>query len=197
MSAAGPGPLAAFMGLWVGMSAAMMLPSAAPTISLFALVRGDRERSATLPTAVFVVGYLLAWTAVGLAAYAVARALGGASPLDAMWSRRLEAAAFAAAGLYELTPLKSACLRHCRSPLGFLVRKQRTSALRVGVEHGTVCVGCCAGLMLVLVALGAMNLLWMGLVAGLIVLQKVLPYGDRASVPLGIAFLLVAAGLLV
>jgi predicted metal-binding membrane protein len=197
MSTTGPGPLAAFLGLWVGMSAAMMLPSAAPTISLFALVRGDRERSATLPTAVFVVGYLLAWTAVGLAAYAVARALGGASPLDAMWSRRLEAAAFAAAGLYELTPLKSACLRHCRSPLGFLVRKQRTSALRVGVEHGTVCVGCCAGLMLVLVALGAMNLLWMGLVAGLIVLQKVLPYGDRASVPLGIAFLLVAAGLLV
>jgi predicted metal-binding membrane protein len=197
MSAAGPGPLAAFLGLWVGMSAAMMLPSAAPTISLFALARGDRERSATLPTAVFVVGYLLAWTAVGLAAYAVARALGGASPLDAMWSRRLEAAAFAAAGLYELTPLKSACLRHCRSPLGFLVRKQRTSALRVGVEHGAVCVGCCAGLMLVLVALGAMNLVWMGLVAGLIVLQKVLPYGDRASVALGIAFLLVAAGLLV
>jgi predicted metal-binding membrane protein len=194
---AGPGPLAAFLGLWVGMSAAMMLPSAAPTISLFALARGDRERSATLATAVFVAGYLLAWTAVGLAAYAVARALGGASPLDAMWSRRLEAAAFAAAGLYELTPLKSACLRHCRSPLGFLVRKQRTSALRVGVEHGAVCVGCCAGLMLVLVALGAMNLVWMALVAGLIVLQKVLPYGDRASVPLGIAFLLVAAGLLV
>jgi predicted metal-binding membrane protein len=197
MSATGPGPLAAFLGLWVGMSAAMMLPSAAPTISLFALARGDRQRSATLPTAVFVVGYLLAWTAVGLAAYAVARALGGASPLDAMWGRSLQAAAFAAAGLYELTPLKSACLTHCRSPLGFLVRKQRTSALRVGVEHGGVCVGCCAGLMLVLVALGAMNLVWMALVAGLIVLQKVLPYGDRAAPPLGLAFLLVAVALLV
>ncbi|MDQ5820001.1 MAG: DUF2182 domain-containing protein, partial [Actinomycetota bacterium] len=143
------------------------------------------------------VGYLLAWTAAGLAAYAVARALGGASPLDAMWSHRLEAGAFAAAGLYELTPLKSACLRHCRSPLGFLVRKQRTAAIRVGLEHGAVCVGCCAGLMLVLVALGAMNLVWMALVAGLIVLQKVLPYGDRASVPLGIAFLALAVGLLV
>jgi len=71
------------------MSAAMMLPSAAPTISLFALARGDRQRSATIPTAVFVAGYLLAWTAVGLAAYGAARALGGASPLDAMWSRRL------------------------------------------------------------------------------------------------------------
>lgn len=197
MSAAGPGSVAAFLGLWVGMSAAMMLPSAAPAISLFALARGDRERSATLPTAVFVAGYLLAWTALGLTAYAVARALGSASPLDAMWGRRLEAGAFAAAGLYELTPLKSACLRHCRSPLGFLVRRRRTSALRVGLEHGAVCVGCCAGLMLVLVALGAMNLLWMGVVAGLIVLEKVLPYGDRAAMPLGIAFLLVAVGLLV
>jgi predicted metal-binding membrane protein len=196
MSTTGPGPLAAFLGLWVGMSAAMMLPSAAPTISLFALARGDRERTATLSTAVFVAGYLLAWTALGLAAYAVARALGGASPLDAMWSRRLEAGAFAAAGLYELTPLKSACLRHCRSPLGFLVRKRRTSPLRLGVEHGAVCIGCCAGLMLILVALGAMNLAWMAVVAGLIALQKVLPHGDRASVPLGIAFLAVAVGLL-
>ncbi len=197
MSTVGPGPLAGFLGLWVGMSAAMMLPSAAPTISLFALARGDRERSASLPTAVFVAGYLLAWTALGLAAYGVARGLGGASPLDAMWSRRLEAAAFAAAGLYELTPLKSACLRHCRSPLGFLVRRRRTSALRLGLEHGGVCVGCCAGLMLVLVALGAMNLAWMALVAGLIILQKVLPYGDRASLPFGIAFLVVAVALLV
>ncbi|HEY8776829.1 MAG TPA: DUF2182 domain-containing protein [Gaiellaceae bacterium] len=197
MSAAGPGPVAAFLGLWVGMSAAMMLPSAAPTISLFALARGDRQRSATIPTAVFVAGYLLAWTAVGLAAYGAARALGGASPLDAMWSRRLEAVAFAAAGLYELTPLKSACLRHCRSPLGFLVRRRRTSALRLGVEHGAVCVGCCAGLMLVLVALGAMNLVWMALVAGLIVLEKVLPHGDRAARPLGLAFLAVAVALLV
>ncbi len=196
MSAAGPGPLAAFLGVWFGMSAAMMLPSAAPAISLFALVRGDRERSATIPTAVFVAGYLLAWTAVGLSAYVAARALGSASPLDAMWGRRLEAGAFAAAGLYELTPLKSACLRHCRSPLGFLVRRRRTTALRLGVEHGTACIGCCVGLMLVLVALGAMNLVWMALVAGLIVLQKVLPYGDRVSVPLGIAFLVVAVGLL-
>jgi len=178
------------------MSAAMMLPSAAPTISLFALARGDRERAATLSTAVFVAGYLLAWTAVGLAAYGVARGLGSASPLDAMWSRRLEAAAFAAAGLYELTPLKSACLLHCRSPLRFLVRRRRTSPLRLGVEHGAVCVGCCAGLMLVLVALGAMSLFWIALVAGLIVLQKVLPYGDRAAAPLGIAFLVVAVGLL-
>jgi predicted metal-binding membrane protein len=175
------------------MSAAMMLPSAAPAIRFFTLTRGDRA----LPTAVFVAGYLLAWTAVGLAAYGVARALGSASPLEAMWSRRLEGAAFAVAGLYELTPLKSACLSHCRSPLGFLVRKQRTSALFVGVEHGAACVGCCAGLMLVLVALGAINLVWMALVAGLIVLQKVLPYGDRAARPLGLAFLVVAAALLV
>jgi predicted metal-binding membrane protein len=197
VTVAGPGSVAVFLGLWIGMSAAMMLPSAAPTISLFALARGDRERAATLSTAVFVVGYLLAWSALGLAAYAVARALGSASPLDAMWSRRLEAGAFAAAGLYELTPLKSACLRHCRSPLGFLVRKRRTWSLRLGLEHGVACIGCCAGLMLVLVALGAMSVLWMALVAGLIVLQKVLPHGDRASVPLGVAFLAVAAGLLV
>jgi predicted metal-binding membrane protein len=190
---AGPGSVAAFLALWLGMSAAMMLPSAAPTISLFTLARGDRA----LPTAVFVAGYLLAWTAVGLAAYAVARALGSASPLDAMWNRRLEGVAFAVAGLYELTPVKSACLRHCRSPLGFLVRRRRASALRLGVEHGAVCVGCCVGLMLVLVALGAMNLVWMAAVAGLIVLQKVLPHGDRASVPLGMAFLAVAVGLLV
>jgi predicted metal-binding membrane protein len=100
-------------------------------------------------------------------------------------------AALAAAGLYELTPLKAVCLRHCRSPMHFLLGGWRLGfggAIRMGVEHGAYCVGCCWGLMVILFTLGVMSLFWMGVVAALIFAQKVLPYGDRLTQVSAFAF---------
>ena len=183
------GGLGWYLGVWVTMTAAMMLPSALPMM----LVVGRTSRSGTWP---FAGGYLVVWTAYGLAAYGVSRLLAGAGFLA--WDRAgpyVAGGAIAAAGLYELTPLKHVCLRHCRSPLGFVIsrwRAGRVGALRMGAEHGAICVGCCWGLMLVLFALGVMSLLWMAVVGAVIFVQKVLPAGDRLAVLF--AALLVAAG---
>ena len=182
---AGPGTdlggLGWFLGIWVTMTAAMMLPSAAPTVLVYAHFSRSRRIGA------FVAGYLVAWTVYGLAAYGAYRLVTGAGFGWLSWPGEglyLAGAAIAAAGLYQLTPLKEACLRRCRAPLGQLVRgwrEGRTGALRMGVEHGLVCVGCCWGLMLSLFALGVMSLFWTALVAAAIFAEKVLPCGDRIA----------------
>ena len=185
------GPLAWYLGLWVTMTAAMMLPSVGP----MALAYADLARRPRAGTAFFVTGYLVAWTGYGLVAYAVYSAL---RPELLGWGRYVTGAALAAAGLYELTPLKSVCLRHCRTPLHFVLsrwRPGRLGALRMGTEHGAYCVGCCFGLMLVLFVLGLMSLVWTALVAALVFAEKVLPLGDR--LPRVVAAALVAGGLLV
>jgi predicted metal-binding membrane protein len=201
---AGPGTdlggLGWYLGIWTTMMAAMMLPSALPMVLLFSRVSAERARRAQafVPTWVFVVGYLAVWVAYGLAAYALARGIraAGAGFLD--WDRAgpyVVGGAIAAAGLYELTPLKTMCLRHCRSPLHFVVtgwREGTAGALRMGAEHGAYCVGCCFGLMIALFALGVMSLFWMGLVAAVIVVQKLVPRADRL-VPV-VAAVLVALG---
>jgi predicted metal-binding membrane protein len=178
---AGPGTdlgaLGWYLGICVTMTAAMMLPSAAPAVSLCARVRGDAQTSA------FVGGYLIAWTLYGLAAYAVYRGIRAASPSFLAWDEHgpwVAGSALAAAGLYQLTPLKSACLRHCRSPLHFLMRGRMGApgALWMGVEHGAICVGCCLGLMLALFALGVMSLFWMGAVGVAILIEKAMPGGE-------------------
>jgi predicted metal-binding membrane protein len=142
----------------------MMLPSTAPTVLMFARARRGVQVWA------FVFGYLVAWTVYGLAAYAVYRGIRAAAPSFLAWDGDgpwVAGGALAAAGLYQLTPLKAACLRHCRSPLHFLL-------------HGRpgLCVGCCFGLMLALFALGVMSLFWMAVVAALILVEKVLPGGE-------------------
>lgn len=150
-------------------------------------------------TTFFLAGYLVAWTGYGLLAFAVYRALRAAAPAFFRWDsggRYLAGAAVAAAGLYELTPLKSVCLRQCRTPLHFVLgrwRPGRLGALRMGTEHGAYCVGCCFGLMLLLFVLGLMSLVWMVLVAALVFAEKVLPLGDR--LPRAVAAALVAVGL--
>jgi predicted metal-binding membrane protein len=193
---AGPGTdlgtLGWYLGIWVTMMAAMMLPSAAPTVLMFARSRGDAQ------TWVFVVGYLLAWTGYGLAAYAVYRGIRAAAPSFLAWDKAgpwVAGGALAAAGLYQLTPLKSACLRHCRSPLHFLLRGRPggLGALLMGIEHGSVCIGCCIGLMLALFALGVMSLFWMGVVAAAILIEKALPGGEAFGRLL--AVVLVALGI--
>jgi predicted metal-binding membrane protein len=192
---AGPGTdlgaLGWFIGIWVTMMAAMMLPSAAPTVLMFSRLRRDAH------TWAFVLGYLLAWTGYGLAAYAAYRGIRASAPSFLAWDDRgpwVAGAALAAAGLYQLTPLKAACLRHCRSPLHFLLhsRPGRLGAVQSGCTHGGYCVGCCTGLMLALFALGVMSLFWMAVVAAAILVEKTLPGGEAFARLL--AVVLVALG---
>jgi predicted metal-binding membrane protein len=178
---AGPGTdlgtLGWFLGIWVTMTAAMMLPSAAPTVILVASLR----RAADSWT--FVAGYLLTWTAYGLAAYAIYRVFTAWEPSFLAWDERgpwVAGGALIAVGLYQLTPLKSTCLRHCRTPFHFLMHTREGSigALRGGVVHGAYCIGCCIGLMLALFALGVMSLFWMAVIAAVILVEKLLPRGE-------------------
>ena len=180
---AGPGTdlgaLGWYLGIWVTMMAAMMLPSEAPTVLIFGRTRGGQ-------TGEFVAGYLVAWTPLraGRVRRVPRRPRGGPSFLA--WDEHgpwVAGGALAAAGLYQLTPLKTACLRHCRSPLHFLLRGRpgRLGALWMGIEHGGVCVGCCIGLMLALFALGVMSLFWMGVVAVAILVEKTAPRGDAIA----------------
>jgi predicted metal-binding membrane protein len=202
---AGPGTdlggLAWFLGVWVTMMAAMMLPSAAPMTLAFQRLSSQRERHghSFVPTWVFVGGYLLVWIFYGLAAYGLFRLVSQAGFGFLAWDRAgpyVAGGAIALAGVYELTSLKSVCLRHCRSTTHFVVtrwRPGRPGALAMGAEHGTYCIGCCAGLMLVLFALGVMSLLWMVLVATVIFAEKVLPGGLRLTRVIAIG--LIAAGI--
>lgn len=202
---AGPGTdlggLAWFVGVWVTMTAAMMLPSTAPMVAAVrraAAGIGGRPAPPAV-TALFVAGYVAAWTAYGLAAYAVFRLLDAHHPGWVAWDRggpAVAGVAVAAAGLYQLTPLKRACLRHCRTPLHFVMhrwRAGRAGAVAMGIEHGAWCVGCCAGLMLVLFAVGVMSLWWMAVVAAVIFAEKVLPSGERLTVPVAVCLLALGA----
>jgi predicted metal-binding membrane protein len=190
-----------FAGIWVTMMAAMMFPSAAPMVLLFNRVSSERaKRGETfVPTWVFALSYLAVWTLYGLAAYGLYRLVAHFDFGFLDWDRGgryVAGGAIAAAGLYELTPLKSVCLRHCRSPLHFVMghwRHGRLGAIRMGVEHGAYCVGCCWGLMIVLFALGVMSLTWMAVVAALVFAQKVLPYGGYLTRVFAVGF--VAAGI--
>jgi predicted metal-binding membrane protein len=202
---AGPGTdlggLGWYVGIWVTMMAAMMLPSAAPMVLLFRRVSSERARrgQSFVPTWVFVLAYLAVWAVYGLAAYGVYRLVVHVGGDFFAWDRGgpyVAGAAIALAGVYELTPLKSVCLRHCRSPMHYVLghwRHGRLGAIRMGAEHGAFCVGCCWGLMLVLFALGVMSLTWMAIVAGLIFAQKVLPRGELLTRVFAVAF--VAAGI--
>jgi len=204
---AGPGTalgsLGFFIGTWVLMMAAMMFPSIAPMVMMFARIQeGRRERGASVPagvTALFVGGYLLSWTATGLFAYGIFE-LGRAVTGDLFaWDGAgpyLAGGIIVGAAIYQLTPLKDVCLRHCRSPLMFLMthsKPGRLGSLRMGIEHGGYCVGCCWMLMAALFALGIMSIGWMAFIAALIAIEKLLPW--RAIANRGIALLLLVLGL--
>ena len=192
-----PGAPAWFVGVWVVMMAAMMLPSVAPTVALYAqLARG---RAPWGPLA-FSAGYLLTWSAAGVFAY-VLFVLGRALLGDALaWDgagRWLAGATLLLAAAYELTPLKDRCLAHCRSPVGFMLGRWRdgvAGALRMGAHHGAWCLGCCWALMASLFALGVMSIAAMAFVAALIALEKLLPWKRVAT--WATAALLVAIGVL-
>jgi predicted metal-binding membrane protein len=175
------------------MMAAMMLPSVAPTVALYA--RMTKARSAWSPT-LFVAGYLLVWGAVGAVAFAVASVAGDVLAWD-RGGRWIASVTLLAAAVYELTPAKNICLQKCRSPLGFLLgawRDGRAGALQMGSRHGAWCVGCCWALMASLFALGVMSIAWTAFVAALIAVEKLLPW--RRVATYGTATVLVALGVL-
>jgi predicted metal-binding membrane protein len=178
------GTLAWFVGVWVVMMAAMMFPSVAPTVALYSSMTKSRSPVAPL---VFASGYLIAWTSVGVFAFAVASAGGRISGDLLAWDRAgrwVAGATLIVAAVYELTPLKDVCLGKCRSPLGFLLgswRKGRLGALQMGARHGAWCIGCCWALMASLFALGLMSIVWMAVVAGLIAFEKLIPSRRTAT----------------
>jgi predicted metal-binding membrane protein len=178
------GSLAWFLGVWAVMMAAMMLPSAAPTVALYA--RMTRRRDLFGPLA-FAAGYLLTWTAAGLLAYLLielARDLAGERLAWERSGRWLAGGTLVAAAAYELTPLKDVCLAKCRSPLGFLVSSWReglAGALGMGARHGAWCLGCCWALMASLFALGVMSVAWMAFVAAVVALEKTVPAGRAVT----------------
>ena len=195
---------ATFAGSWALMMAAMMLPSMTPVVSLYDRMRvGHRMHRGA--TAAFVAGYLAMWTAIGLAAYGLVRAgdalLGGTLGWNDA-GREVAAVVILLAAAYQLSPLKERCLRHCRSPLGFLLAHWRggyDGAVRMGATHGAWCVGCCWALMATLFAVGLMSLGWMAFVAVLIAVERLVPFSEvttrrviaAALVIIGLALLVV------
>lgn len=192
------GALGWYLGIWVTMMAAMMLPAAAPMVLVFARIARERARRGKtwVPTWIFVAGYLATWTAFGLLGYTIYRLIAKVGPGFLAWDdygALMAGGAVVLAGLYQLTPLKSVCLRHCRTPLHFVLhgwREGYSGALRMGAEHGAYCVGCCWGLMLILFALGMMSLVWMAVVAAVIVAEKITPFGEHLSRAFAVAFVL-------
>jgi predicted metal-binding membrane protein len=195
------GALGWFLGVWVVMMAAMMFPSLAPTVALYATM--TRQRGMDRPL-LFAGSYLLVWGAAGLGAYGVFRLGSSVFGGDLAWhagGRWFAAGVLILAAMYELTPLKDACLAKCRSPLGFLLgswRDGRRGALAMGSRHAGWCMGCCWALMAALFALGVMSLTWMAFVAALIALEKTVPWGravtwGTAAVLLVLAIAIVAA----
>jgi predicted metal-binding membrane protein len=185
---AGPGTdlgaLGWFVGVWVVMMAAMMFPSLAPTVALYATM--TRRRGFDRPL-LFAAGYLLVWGAAGVGAYGlfvIGRSLFGDHLGWDAGGRAFAAGVLGLAAVYEVTPLKGACLSKCRSPMGFLLgtwREGRRGALSMGSRHAGWCLGCCWALMAGLFALGVMSLTWMAFVAALIALEKTLPWRRAAT----------------
>ena len=177
-----------FIVAWIVMMAAMMIPSSAPMFLLFRLSANDGPHG-ELRTLAFGAGYLLVWALVGVVV------LGAQRVLDVVVSPDLRplgvAAVLLAAGVYQFTPLKATCLRACQTPADFLVRHWRSGALgalRLGIDHGLYCFGCCWALMAVLVAAGGMGLAWVALIAVIVLVEKVVPRALWFGRAVGVAF---------
>ena len=180
-----PATFALTFAMWAVMMVGMMLPSATPMILTFsALRRRKAEAAARFPPAfLFAFGYLLTWSGFSLLATLLQWTLdqlAQLSPMLTTTNATLGGALFLLAGLYQLTPLKQACLRHCRSPFAFLFNRWRdgwTGALRMGLDHGAYCLGCCWLLMALLFVVGVMNLLWVAAIALFAFAEKLLRGG--------------------
>ncbi len=189
--------------MWAVMMVAMMLPSASPMVLLYARVVRQAEgqgraRNASASIAAFASGYLTLWILFSALAVIAQYVLERTAALSAMMSSRsvlLSGMLLVAAGLYQLTPLKGACLRHCRGPAAFIAAHWRpgvVGAWRMGLSHGAYCVGCCAALMLLLFVGGVMNLIWIAGLTLLVAIEKLAPFGPLTARVVAVA--LIAGG---
>jgi predicted metal-binding membrane protein len=198
------GYLALVFLMWAVMMVAMMLPSALPSILIFQrAIRNDPTvRSPARRMFAFAAGYVVAWSLFSVAATLLQWGLAEAallSPMMVSVSPWLGGAILIAAGLYQWTPLKSSCLRHCRSPLAFLVEHWQPGipgALRLGMRHGLYCIGCCWALMLLLFVGGVMSLLWIAGITAFVLLEKLAPHGVQGGRLSGLALMLCGAWVL-
>ena len=181
---------ALFLITWLVMMVAMMFPSVTPMTLAFASVTRARGEGA-LPTAAFIFGYLMVWTAAGLVPLGVLQALNQIWMTPPSWLPRVGGAVIILAGIYQFTPLKDACLRACRSPLGFILNHNfgggPVSAVRAGASHGLYCLGCCWALMAVLAVLGLMNIGWMAVFAAIFFIEKNARRGELLPRIVGVA----------
>jgi predicted metal-binding membrane protein len=188
--------LATFVGMWTLMMAAMMLPSAFTMIVLYASMVQSQHRRLGL----FIGGYLLAWSLTGIPAFGLAWATGRIAADYASWTTTSAVVIFASCGLYQLTPLKDRCLRHCRTPLSHLLHygsyRGALRDLRAGAHHGLYCLGCCWGLMALIIAFGVMNLVAMVALAGVVVLEKQWVHGEAVAKVAGVVSLLLAVAVI-
>jgi len=195
------GGLGVFLAVWTVMMGAMMLPSAAPMILTFAAAQARRDRNVAVPTWMFVTCYILVWGYAGLVVYVLLHA--GKDLVDHLawlesgaWAPLALGVTLTLAGLYQFTPLKRLCLRHCRSPLAFVKQHWRDGGAEMGFRHGLYCLGCCWAFFSVQVAAaGMMSIAWMLLITLVVFAEKMLPHGPRISV--AVALGLIALGLLV
>jgi predicted metal-binding membrane protein len=189
---------AAFVGAWGVMMAAMMLPSALPMILLYRTVSQNMVRSGqqVAPTLVFAATYLVVWLLFGVPVYLFSAAVGYAVRLSDNLAGLLAyalAIVLVAAGAYQFTAIKRICLKNCQNPISFLMHRWRGGyggTLRVGGSHALYCVGCCWGLMAVLVAAGAMGLNWVLLIAAIVFAEKLMPRGEWTARLVGAALVL-------
>ncbi len=192
-------PWAAFdfavsLAMWAAMMMAMMVPTASPMVLMFARTnrRWRRQDGAVVPTGIFVAGYIAVWLAFSVAATVLQwgfQSVGLISPMVGKANIVFGGLVLVAAGLYQWTPFKDACLRLCQTPLGFLMTRWREGAggaFRMGLAHGAYCVGCCWALMALMFVGGVMNLLWMGLLAVFMLAEKLAPPGHWMSRVAGI-----------
>ena len=196
-----PLPLEAtlFVGGWVLMIVAMMLPSSIPLVITFGLLV-RRRRTPGLLVAFLLAGYLFVWAGFGLAAWGLDRGIHAAVdavPWLATHPQLILGATLLAAGLWQFSPLRDRCLETCRSPLGFVMNRwrgtsDRREAFAMGIAHGAFCVGCCWSLMLVMFGVGLANVAAMLALGGLTAVEKNLPSGRRLTHPLGLLLILAA-----
>jgi predicted metal-binding membrane protein len=188
--------------IWFGMMAAMMAPTAWPWVRAFHRFSGAERGAAIGATARFASGYLLAWLAFAIGAALLQRGLQATGLMHASSDvvvPRLGALMFLIAALYQFTPLKRACLTHCRTPLGYFLTRWRNGPIggfSMGLHHGAFCVGCCWALMLTALAVGVMNAWWMAALSVLAFVEQIAPQGQIARPVLGGAFLVVGTLLL-
>ncbi|SDL68875.1 Predicted metal-binding membrane protein [Modicisalibacter muralis] len=192
-----PGYALLMLLMWVVMMAAMMLPGVAPMLLLFTAItarRGAGQRR-TIATGAFALGYIVTWAVFSLAAVALQFVLESTallSPMMRTTHAALAGVTLIAAGIYQWTPLKRACLQHCRSPLDFVLthwREGTRGAFEMGLRHGTYCVGCCWALMLLLFVVGVMNLAWIAGLAIFVLVEKFAPAGPWLERGVGVALM--------